>query len=115
MDCHSIQRVIQTYFHRIENELSTRAISGKLFSEDVIGFGQKQQINNKDSPQDSNVVLANYLYENADRAKLERFLAVLEADETHPRHKPLAKDMRKSLAHLSVSADWAVLACRDFW
>lgn len=104
MDCHSIQRVIQTYFHRIEDELNTRAISGKLFSEDVIGFRQKQQIDNKDSLKDSNVVLASYLYENADRAKLERFLAVLEADETHPRHKPLAKDMRERLPHLSVSS-----------
>ena len=101
-DCQNIRRVIQLHFDRIENELNARAISGKLFSEDVIGYTEKQKINSKDNPKESNIVLANYLYEAADRAKLERFLAVLESDDgTYPRQKSLAKDMR---AHLSVGS-----------
>lgn len=100
----NIQKVIQKYFDRIENELNARAISGKLFSKEVIGFNQKQEITSKDTHNDANVVLANYLHQNADRAKLECFLTVLESDETRPKHKLLAKAMRESLAQLSVGS-----------
>lgn len=99
----SQQKVIQRYFSRVEKDLDVRAISGELFSENVIGFDLKQEIDNKETNKAANTVLANYLHQNADMAKLERFLKVLESDKTHPKHMALAKEMRAYLAQSMVS------------
>lgn len=96
------KRVIQKYFARIEEELNARDISGKLFSGDVIDYDLKESMS-KGTTKDANIELANYLYQNADRAKLECLLTVLmEPNKTHPKHKSLAKDMRDYLTQLSV-------------
>ena len=96
------QKVIQKYFCRIETELDVRTISGSLFSAEVLNFDQKQEIDSKDTTKAANTVLATYLYKNADRARLERFLKVLESDEAHPKHRTLANDMRNDLANSLV-------------
>lgn len=76
------------------------AISGDLFSEEVLDFDHMQEIDSKESNKAASTVLANYLYQNVDR--LEPFLNVLELDEAHPKHRTLAKDMRNYLAQLLV-------------
>lgn len=96
------RRVIRKYFDRIQDELNAHDISGKLFSGDVIDFDLKQSIG-KGTTKDANIVLADYLYQSADRAKLECFLTVLtEHNKTYPRHEMLAKDMRDFLTQLLV-------------
>ena len=92
-----IQKMIRKYFCRIEKELDVRAISGDLVSAEVLDFDQKQEIDSKDTSKAANTVLATYLHQNADSAKLEGFLTVLESDTTHPKHRKLAKDMRNDL------------------
>ena len=96
------QKVIQKYFSRIEKELDVRSISGDLFSAEVLDFDQKQEIDSKDTNKAANTVLATYLHQNADSAKLEGFLTVLESDTTHPKHRNLAKDIRTYLAQSLV-------------
>ena len=96
------QKVIQKYFSRIEKELDVRSISGDLFSAEVLGFDQKQEIDSKNTSKAANTVLATYLHQNADSAKLEGFLTVLESDQMHPKHRKLAKDMRTYLAQALV-------------
>ena len=96
------QKVIQKYFSRIETELDVRTISGSLFSAEVLNFDQKQEIDNSGTTKAANTVLATYLYKNADRARLEGFLKVLESDEAHPKHRKLANDMKNDLAQSSV-------------
>lgn len=96
------QKGIQKYFSRIEAELDVRDISGDLFSAEVLNFEQKQEIDRKETTKAANTVLATYLYKNADRAKLEGFLEVLESDEAHPKHIKLANDMRNDLAQSLV-------------
>ena len=96
--------MIQKFFSRIEKDLDVRAISGDLFSEEVLDFEQKQEMDSKDTSKAANTVLATYLHQTADSAKLEGFLKVLESDKTHPKHRMLAKDMRNHLAQLPVSS-----------
>ena len=96
------QKVIQKYFSRIETELDVHAISGSLFSAEVLNFDQKQEIDTKGTTKAANTVLATYLYQNADRARLEGFLKVLESDEAHPKHRKLASDMKCDLAQSLV-------------
>ena len=103
-----VQRMVQTYFSKIEKELDGRAISGDLFSAAVLDFHQKQVMDSKETNKEANTVLATYLYQNADSAMLEGFLQVLECGKMHPRHRMLAKDMRKSLAQLLVGS-WTAL------
>ena len=103
MGVDSHRRVIQKYFSRIEKELDVRAISGDLFSEEVLDFDQMQEMDSKDTSKAANTMLATYLHQTADSTKLEGFLRVLESDKTYPRHRTLAKDMRNHLAQLSVS------------
>ena len=98
----SHQKVIQKHFSRIEKDLDVRAISGELFSEEVLDFDLKQEIDKKDTNKAANTVLANYLHQNADRDKLEGFLKVLESDKTHPKHRVLAQEMRGYLAQSEV-------------
>ena len=96
------QKVIQKYFSRMETELDVRTISGSLFSAEVLTFPQKQEIDNSCTTKAANTVLADYLYQNADRARLEGFLKVLESDEAHPNHRKLASDMRNDLTQSLV-------------
>ena len=103
-----VQRMVQTYFSRIEKELDGRAISGDLFSAAVLDFHQKQVMDSKDTNKAANTVLANYLYQNADSVMLEGFLKVLESDKIHPKHRMLAKGMRIYLAQLLVGS-WTTL------
>ena len=97
-----IQKMIQRYFSRIEKELDVKAVSRKLFSAEVLDFDQKQEIDSKETNKAANTVLANYLHQNTDSAKLEGFLKVLESDVMHPKHRKLAKDMRNGLAQSTV-------------
>ena len=113
MGVNSHRKVIQNHFSRIEKELDVRAISGDLFSAEVLDFNQKQEMDSKDTNKAANTVLANYLYQNADSAMLEGFLKVLECDKMHPRHRTLAKDMRNHLAQLSVSC-CNCMSCRSY-
>ena len=94
--------MIQKYFCRIETELDVRTISGDLFSEEVLTFDEKQEIDDKVTTKAANTVFATFLYKNADRARLESFLNVLESDEAHPKHRKLANDMKKDLAQSLV-------------
>ena len=109
----SHQRVIQKYFSRIEKELDVRAISGDMFSAEVLDFDQMQEIDSKGTNKAANTVLAIYLYQNADSAMLEGFLKVLESDKTHPKHMALAKEMRDHLAQLSVSC-YSCMSCKSY-
>ena len=113
MGVNSHQRVIQKYFSRIEKELDVRTISGDLFSEEVLDFDQKQEMDSKDTTKAANTVLANYLYQNADSVMFEGFLKVLESDKTHPKHVALAKVMRDHLAQLSVSC-YSCMSCKSY-
>ena len=99
-----VQRMVQTYFSRIEKELDGRAISGSLFLAEVLDCDQKQVMDSKDTSKAANTVLAIYLYQNADSATLEGFLRVLESDKMHLKHRMLAKDMRNYLAQLLVGS-----------
>ena len=102
MGVYSRQKVIQRFISRIVMELDVRSISGALFSAEVLNFNQKQEIDSQDTNEAANTVLAAYLHQSADSAKLEYFLRVLEGDETHPKHWKLATDIRDDLAQLLV-------------
>ena len=111
MGVDSHRRVIQKYFSRIEKELDVRAISGDLFSEEVLDFDQKQAIDSKNTNKAANTILATNLHQTADSTKLEGFLKVLESDKAHPKHVALAKEMRDHLTQLSVSS-YNCMSCR---
>ena len=99
-----VQRMVQTYFSRIEKELDVHAILGDLFSAEVLDFHQMQEMDSKGTNKAANTVLAIYLYQNANSAMLEGFLKVLESDKMHPKHRMLAKDMRIYLTQLLVGS-----------
>ena len=97
------QGAVRALFTLIESSASAKALSGKLFQYEVIGYDCLQKIRRADCDTDANAVLAEHLYQSSTEKTLQEFYTILK-ESGLPKQKKLGEQIEAAL----TAADTAV-------
>lgn len=106
--------ILRGMYAKLEEWIDAKAMSGKLFSEDLIDMPEKQQITNAVTTEDGNRILLDHLYRTATKQPLLRFAAILLDDKHNGRVQQLGERLEQALQRLQedsrcVALWWALL------